>query len=158
MVGLFKWKSKSDRDATGHVPDFEATAPALYDPRLADFEDTTPDALPGMPDLYAVIGVDERASDDTIRYAYRRRAAKLLDARWRPGRAARQLAQLNAAYEILGKPDRRADYDRQRARLYYYQQSVRQEQLLEDPRSEEHTSELQSRQYLVCRLLLETQK
>src|SRR3712207_7109984 len=25
----------------------------------------------------------------------------------------------------------------------------------EDPRSEEHTSELQSRQYLVCRLLLE---
>src|SRR3712207_7393195 len=28
-------------------------------------------------------------------------------------------------------------------------------QLLEDQRSEEHTSELQSRQYLVCRLLLE---
>src|SRR3712207_7301604 len=27
--------------------------------------------------------------------------------------------------------------------------------LVEDPRSEEHTSELQSRQYLVCRLLLE---
>src|SRR3712207_7527548 len=26
-----------------------------------------------------------------------------------------------------------------------------------DPRSEEHTSELQSRQYLVCRLLLEKQ-
>src|SRR5258707_5850468 len=29
---------------------------------------------------------------------------------------------------------------------------------LEDPRSEEHTSELQSRQYLVCRLLLEKKK
>src|SRR3712207_8532752 len=28
----------------------------------------------------------------------------------------------------------------------------------EDDRSEEHTSELQSRQYLVCRLLLEKQK
>src|SRR3712207_7359720 len=28
----------------------------------------------------------------------------------------------------------------------------------EHPRSEEHTSELQSRQYLVCRLLLETKK
>src|SRR5258707_7234372 len=27
-----------------------------------------------------------------------------------------------------------------------------------EPRSEEHTSELQSRQYLVCRLLLETKK
>src|SRR3712207_8910642 len=29
---------------------------------------------------------------------------------------------------------------------------------LEHPRSEEHTSELQSRQYLVCRLLLEKKK
>src|SRR3712207_7534273 len=29
---------------------------------------------------------------------------------------------------------------------------------VEDPRSEEHTSELQSRQYLVCRLLLEKKK
>src|SRR3712207_8303776 len=29
---------------------------------------------------------------------------------------------------------------------------------LRDGRSEEHTSELQSRQYLVCRLLLETKK
>src|SRR3712207_7963157 len=29
---------------------------------------------------------------------------------------------------------------------------------LEIPRSEEHTSELQSRQYLVCRLLLEKKK
>src|SRR3712207_7678462 len=29
---------------------------------------------------------------------------------------------------------------------------------LPDPRSEEHTSELQSRQYLVCRLLLEKNK
>src|SRR5947209_16898179 len=30
--------------------------------------------------------------------------------------------------------------------------------LLPQPRSEEHTSELQSRQYLVCRLLLEKKK
>src|SRR5258707_9530473 len=30
--------------------------------------------------------------------------------------------------------------------------------LVEDDRSEEHTSELQSRQYLVCRLLLEKKK
>src|SRR3712207_8663214 len=29
---------------------------------------------------------------------------------------------------------------------------------MEQPRSEEHTSELQSRQYLVCRLLLEKKK
>src|SRR3712207_7873639 len=30
--------------------------------------------------------------------------------------------------------------------------------MLRNPRSEEHTSELQSRQYLVCRLLLEKKK
>src|SRR5947209_12143770 len=30
--------------------------------------------------------------------------------------------------------------------------------IITDPRSEEHTSELQSRQYLVCRLLLEKKK
>src|SRR5258707_9817950 len=30
--------------------------------------------------------------------------------------------------------------------------------LVQEPRSEEHTSELQSRQYLVCRLLLEKKK
>src|SRR3712207_8617975 len=30
--------------------------------------------------------------------------------------------------------------------------------VLAEPRSEEHTSELQSRQYLVCRLLLEKKK
>src|SRR3712207_8007792 len=30
--------------------------------------------------------------------------------------------------------------------------------LVDEPRSEEHTSELQSRQYLVCRLLLEKKK
>src|SRR3712207_8500574 len=33
-----------------------------------------------------------------------------------------------------------------------------QRELREDKRSEEHTSELQSRQYLVCRLLLEKKK
>src|SRR3712207_7907388 len=32
------------------------------------------------------------------------------------------------------------------------------EELDDEPRSEEHTSELQSRQYLVCRLLLEKKK
>src|SRR3712207_9458437 len=32
------------------------------------------------------------------------------------------------------------------------------DQVVNNPRSEEHTSELQSRQYLVCRLLLEKKK
>src|SRR3712207_8848994 len=35
---------------------------------------------------------------------------------------------------------------------------IQQQRDEEHPRSEEHTSELQSRQYLVCRLLLEKKK
>src|SRR3712207_7933359 len=37
-------------------------------------------------------------------------------------------------------------------------EKLRAESLKDDLRSEEHTSELQSRQYLVCRLLLEKKK
>src|SRR5438445_6892643 len=39
-----------------------------------------------------------------------------------------------------------------------YEAGGRGQRLGHDPRSEEHTSELQSRQYLVCRLLLEKKK
>src|SRR3712207_8475742 len=39
-----------------------------------------------------------------------------------------------------------------------HHQRVREVPLVGEPRSEEHTSELQSRQYLVCRLLLEQKK
>lgn len=123
MVARFFRRKKHDRDAATSLTELESNAPALYDPRLAAFEDVTPDALPGVPDLYAVIGVDPRASDDAIRYAYRSRASRLMDARWRPTRAARRLSELNAAYEILGKPDRRADYDRQRMRQAAYERA-----------------------------------
>src|SRR3712207_7854968 len=42
------------------------------------------------------------------------------------------------------------------AKPYHYGSLIRRiEKLLGNRRSEEHTSELQSRQYLVCRLLLE---
>jgi hypothetical protein len=130
MAGLFFSRKSKNGVGTPTEPDVADTE-ALYDPiPAASMMDEPPDAIPGIPDLYGVLGVDQRASDDIIRYAYRKKAAKLLDARWRPGRAARQLAELNAAYEILGKPDRRTDYDRQRARMYYYQQTVRQEQML----------------------------
>jgi hypothetical protein len=135
MAGLFF--SRKSKNGVGTPTEPEAITPdseMLYEPIPASsMMDEPPDAIPGIPDLYAVLGVDPRSSDDIIRYAYRKKAARLLDARWRPGRAARRLAELNAAYEILGKPDRRADYDRQRARMYYYQHAVRQEQLLDDP-------------------------
>src|SRR5258707_2353003 len=57
---------------------------------------------------------------------------------------------LHDALPILAATDRAArggGFSRRRARSAWLQ-----------PRSEEHTSELQSRQYLVCRLLLEKKK
>lgn len=135
MAGLFF--SRKSKNGVGTSAEPEAVSPdtqTLYEPLpAASLVDEPPDAIPGIPDLYAVLGVDPRSSDDIIRYAYRKKAAKLHDARWRPGRAARRLAELNAAYEILGKPDRRADYDRQRARVQYYQQAARPEPPLDDP-------------------------
>src|SRR3712207_7196208 len=61
---------------------------------------------------------------------------------WRPGRAGHEIMMRGARHvkATARSRARRAGATRQRAR------------------SEEHTSELQSRQYLVCRLLLEKQK
>lgn len=140
MAGLFftrKTKNGVNGANGSGVPteadDLTSDSEAVYEPLPApSLVDEPPDAIPGIPDLYSVLGVDPRSSDDIIRYAYRKKAAKLHDARWRPGRAARKLAELNAAYEILGKPDRRADYDRQRARLYYYQQAAREALAVEE--------------------------
>ncbi|MCC7372557.1 MAG: J domain-containing protein [Chloroflexi bacterium] len=129
MAGFFSRKSKNGVSTPAEPAAVSPDAQSLYEPipTASSLIDEPPDSIAGIPDLYGVLGVDPRSSDDVIRYAYRKKAAKLLDARWRPGRAARQLAEVNAAYEILGKPDRRADYDRQRARLSYYQQAARQE-------------------------------
>jgi hypothetical protein len=107
------------------APDPEPEPEPTYQPlALAPRYDEPPDGLPGVPDLYAIIGVDPLSSDEIIRYAYRKKAARLHERRWRPDQAVRQLAELNAAYEILGKPDRRADYDRRRARAAMFERTM----------------------------------
>src|SRR3712207_6988345 len=53
-------------------------------------------------------------------------------------------------------PDRMS-YDQQKMRQFYLTQGYADFRVV-SARSEEHTSELQSRQYLVCRLLLEKKK
>src|SRR3712207_8647657 len=57
--------------------------------------------------------------------------------------------------EITGLVHRVGPHREQAHRIALPQADVREEQRR---RSEEHTSELQSRQYLVCRLLLEKKK
>src|SRR3712207_8369166 len=59
---------------------------------------------------------------------------------------------------LRGGPQRRAVSDLQRGARREEQEALRAEAAERERRSEEHTSELQSRQYLVCRLLLEKKK
>lgn len=66
------------------------------------------------PDYYEVLGVRFDATDDELRSAWRV-AAK----RWHPDtnrspEAHRMMARVNEAWEILGDPDQRAKYDKQR--------------------------------------------
>src|SRR5947209_20035512 len=67
-----------------------------------------------------------------------------------------------AAAVLIVAPDERSDIRESSSRLPAYRFAHAGYELIRgqrsDVRSEEHTSELQSRQYLVCRLLLEKKK
>src|SRR5205807_7663986 len=63
------------------------------------------------PGLYAVLGLDPSVSDAEIQTAYRRQAARLLG---NGSNETQALKELNAAYEVLGNPLRREEYDRLR--------------------------------------------
>src|SRR3712207_6998827 len=72
-----------------------------------------------------------------------------------PGRAAERRQRAQPAQPALLRPEALRPHAR---RPLQAQQAPRPRHRPRDPRSEEHTSELQSRQYLVCRLLLEKKK
>jgi DnaJ domain len=67
--------------------------------------------LKADPGLYAVLGLDPAVSDIEIQTTYRRQAARLLG---NGSNDTQALKQLNVAYEVLGNPVRRAEYDRLR--------------------------------------------
>jgi curved DNA-binding protein CbpA len=69
----------------------------------------------GQPDPYKILQVDPEAEDEVIAAAYRRLARKYHpDIATDPG-AATRMAAINAAWETIGDPARRAVFDRQRA-------------------------------------------
>lgn len=62
-------------------------------------------------DYYEVLGVSRDSSEDEIKKAYRRLAKKYHpDVNKEPG-AEEKLKEINAAYEVLGDPDKRSNYD-----------------------------------------------
>ena len=63
-------------------------------------------------DLYGVLGVQRQASADDIKRAFRRLAMEFHPDRNREPEAETRFKQVNAAYEVLSDPDKRAKYDR----------------------------------------------
>lgn len=69
----------------------------------------------GLDDTYKVLQVDPSAELEVIEAAYRRLARKYHPDVNRSPDAAERMKELNAAYNVLKDPARRAAYDRQRA-------------------------------------------
>src|SRR5579864_1993961 len=62
-------------------------------------------------DPYKTLQVDEEADADVIRAAYRRLALKYHPDGGETPERGRRMAELNAAWEVLRDPQRRAEYD-----------------------------------------------
>jgi curved DNA-binding protein CbpA len=67
------------------------------------------------PDPYKTLQVDPEAEDEVIAAAYRRLARKYHPDVAASHEASRRMAAINAAWELIGEPTRRAAFDRQRA-------------------------------------------
>ena len=67
-----------------------------------------------QPDLYKLLQVDSEADPEVIQAAYRRLAQKFHPDLAAGPDAAERMVAINGAWEVLGDPDRRAAYDRQR--------------------------------------------
>ena len=67
------------------------------------------------PDPYKILQVDPEAEDEVIAAAYRRLARKYHPDTASGAEAVGRMAAINAAWEVLGNPKRRAAHDRQRA-------------------------------------------
>ena len=67
------------------------------------------------PDPYKTLQVDSEAEDEVIAAAYRRLARKYHPDVATSAESAQRMAALNAAWEQIGDPTRRAAFDRERA-------------------------------------------
>ncbi|HLQ48986.1 MAG TPA: J domain-containing protein, partial [Candidatus Dormibacteraeota bacterium] len=63
------------------------------------------------PDPYKILQVDPEAEDEVIQAAYRRLAQKYHPDRAAGSEAVERMVAINAAWELIGEPDRRRAYD-----------------------------------------------
>ncbi len=70
---------------------------------------------------YAVLGVSANATDQEIKNAYRRLVKRYHPDRGLPEASHEQIAAINQAYDILSDPEKRAQFDRGFARIFFEQ-------------------------------------
>lgn len=68
--------------------------------------------MPPTVDYYEVLGIDRGADPETIKKAFRKRAREVHPDTSEHDDAEERFKQLNAAYEVLSDPEKRAMYDR----------------------------------------------
>jgi WD40 repeat protein len=73
--------------------------------------DTGPHNRTTLPKLYKILGVDPRATLEQVRKAYRKLAREYHPDVNPDPKAHDRMAQINAAFEVLGDPVRRNEYD-----------------------------------------------
>jgi curved DNA-binding protein CbpA len=73
--------------------------------------------MPDQIDPYKILQVDSEAEDEVIQAAYRRLARKYHPDLAASPDAANRMAAINAAWELIGEPAKRAAYDRERVPL-----------------------------------------
>jgi hypothetical protein len=74
--------------------------------------------VPDGEDYYEILQVSPRAEPEVIHAAYLRLAKKYHPDINRDPQAAQRMKQINAAYEVLGDPSRRKDYDAKSSTRY----------------------------------------
>ena len=99
-----------------------------------------PDNRQQPPDYYAVLGVEFDASDDELRRAWRVAVKQWHPDTNRSPEAHGMMTRINEAWEVLGDPERRAEYDtvyfRLRATIAEEERRRREEERLEWERRE----------------------
>ena len=108
------------------------------------------DERPPLPDFYAVLGVGFDASNDELRQAWRTAVKQWHPDTNRSPEAHGMMTRINEAWEVLGDPERRAEYDTLyftlRAAIANEERKLREEERLERQRQERIRKQERERQ------------